>query len=136
MSSVARRFTFIVDNDVEWDIEDCLRENPDEAAVVLTAIEELKGDRLLCERLVDEGYQDDTIYSVKQFLALQDKRYNAYTVRLFEVDNWRLIAAVDHKQMIIALLYIMRRDEDYDETVQRRVITAYERLGLRQLGGR
>lgn len=135
MSSVTRRYTFFVDKDVELDVEDCLREDPEEAAVLLAAIEDLKDDRLLCEVLVDVHFQGDTICSVKEFRALQAKRYNAYTVRLYEVDNWRLITAVDHRERMIALLYVMRRDEDYDETAQRRVIEAYERLGLRRLGG-
>jgi hypothetical protein len=135
MTTVSRRFTFIVDDGVQLDVEDVLRQNPAEAAAILAAVEDLKGDRLLCERLIEIDYEDDTIRSVKEFVALQRRRYNAYTVRLYEVDNWRLITAVDHRQMIIALLYIMRRDEDYDGTAQKRVIEAFDRLGLRQLGG-
>jgi hypothetical protein len=135
MSVVPRRFTFIVDDDVELDVDDCLNEDPDEAAVIIAIIEELQGDRGQCERLINEAYEDEAIQSVKQFKALQDRYYNAYTVRLLEVDNWRLITAVDHRQHIIALLYIMRRDEDYDDEVQRRVISAYEKLGLYKIRG-
>lgn len=126
----------MIDGEVGLDIDDCYRENPDEAAAILVEIEELKGDRALCERLITEGYEDDRICSVKEFAALQQQWYNAYTVRLYEADHWRLITAVDHRQRTIALLYIMRRNEDYDETVQKRVIKAFERLGLQRMGGR
>jgi hypothetical protein len=46
------------------------------------------------------------------------------------VHNWRLITAADAKSNRIALLYIMRRDEDYGEEVQQRCIAAFEELGL------
>jgi hypothetical protein len=134
MSAVDRRFTFVVDEDVSLDIEECYAHDPDQAAEILVLIEETKGDHTLCELLVTEGHEDEAIYSVKQYTALQRQRYNAYTVRVVDADDWRLITAVDHRQRIIALLYIMRRDEDYDETVQQRVVTAYEKLGLNQLG--
>ena len=134
MSTVSRRFEFIIHDDVELDVEDVLRENPEEAAVLIAVIDEIEGDHALCERLIDVGFEDDQLKSVKAFASLQEKRYNAYTVRLYEVDRWRLISAVDHRQRLIALLYIMRRDENYDTRVQQRVIKAYEDLGLGQLG--
>lgn len=134
MSTVTRRFEFIIHDDVELDVEDVLKENPEEAAVLIAVIEEIEGDHALCERLVDVGFEDDQVQSVKVFAKLQEQRYNAYTVRLYEVDRWRLITAVDHRQRLIALLYIMRRDEDYDSVVQERVVKAYEDLGLGQLG--
>lgn len=134
MSATERRFDFIVDADVAQDIRQCLHDDPDEAAVIIALIEELRGDRSLCERLIDVGFEDDDVRSVKEFAALQKQRCNAYTVRLWEVDNWRLITAVDYQQRQIALLYVMRRDENYSERVQNAVISAYERLAFRYMG--
>ena len=134
MTAVDRRFTFIIDEGVDLDLDEIEDEHPDEYDAILVEIEELQGDRTLCERLIDVGYEDDRIIHVKEFAALQARKYNAYTVRVVDADHWRLITAVDHRQRIIALLYIMRRSEEYDATVQRRVIQAYEKLGLKRLG--
>ncbi|MFK4794924.1 hypothetical protein [Sphingobium sp. ZW T5_29] len=128
------RFRFIVDDDVEKDIEDVEDTDPDQAATLIVLIEEVKGDHALCSRLIDEGYVDEQIAKVAQFASMQRNRYNAYTVRCADVDDWRLITAVDHRKATIALLYIMKRSEDYDETVQQRVAAAYDKLGLEKLG--
>ncbi|EXS68544.1 hypothetical protein [Sphingobium sp. Ant17] len=134
MSAVARRFSFEIDDEVKLDIEDMLKESPDEADEVIVYLEELRGDIELCKRLIDEGYEDERIRKVEPFYALQQQRYNAYTVRLWEVDKWRLITAADYRQHLIAVLYIMRRDEDYGAGAQARVIAAFERLGMDRMG--
>jgi hypothetical protein len=134
MSEVQRRFTFIIDDEVELDIEEMLDETPDQADELLIYLEELKGNIGLCEKLIDSGYQDDHIENVKPFEALQRQRYNAYTVRFWNVDDWRVITAVDYRQRLIAILYIMKRTEDYDAQAQARSKAAFERLGLDQLG--
>jgi len=136
MSAVERRFEFLIDDEVDRDIEDVVDADPDAAALIVAIIQEMQGDRTLCERLIEPDYEDDQISSVLPFEALQRKWYNAYRVKLYEVADWRLITAVDHKQRLIALLYIMRRDENYDDKVQQSVIEAYERLGLSRMGNR
>jgi hypothetical protein len=128
-----RAYDFFVDEEIEKDIEDCIDTHPDQAAIIVALIDEIRGDRILCEELVDPRSQDDPIESVKYFAQLQANQYNAYTVRIREVFDWRLITAVDHARRRIALLYIMRRDEEYDELAQRRSIAAYERLGFKRL---
>ncbi|WP_342658844.1 hypothetical protein NPJ82_07270 [Sphingomonas sp. NY01] len=134
MSSVERRFRLLVHADVDRDIEDLEDHDPDQAAAVIQLIEELEEDRQLCEKLVDVSYDDHQIQSVTEFWAVQNKGYNVYRVRLWEVDDWRVLTAVDHRQNLIGILYIMKRDENYDATVQDRVIKAYEDLGFTKLG--
>jgi mRNA-degrading endonuclease RelE of RelBE toxin-antitoxin system len=130
----ARSYGFDVDDEIEKDIEDCFETHPEQAALLVALLDEIQGDRIFCESLVDIHSSDDPIESVAYFARLQGDRYNAYRVRVREIHDWRLITAVDHTQRRIALLYIMRRDENYDATVQRRCIAAYERLGLKRLG--
>lgn len=130
----ARAYGFYVDEEIDKDIVDCIESHPEQAATIVALIEEVQGDRLFCENLVDIHSDEGPIESVAFFAELQKHSYNAYRVRVRDVADWRLITAVDHVRKRIALLYIMRRDEDYDNLVQERCIAAYERLGLGTVG--
>ncbi|MDG2512426.1 hypothetical protein P7B04_06915 [Sphingobium yanoikuyae] len=134
MSANRFPYTFLVDDGAVQDLHDAIRENPDEGDLLAVILEEMRGDLNLCAKLIDPGYQDEVINKVEPFWAVQSDGYNAYTVRFYDVHDWRMITAVDHKSRTIAVLYIMRRDENYDSTVQGHVAEAYDRLGLGRLG--
>jgi hypothetical protein len=69
MSVVERRFEFIIHEDVQRDIFDMANENPDQAALVVAVIGEMKANENLCKILIDER-NDDSDLDVQTFLGI------------------------------------------------------------------
>lgn len=108
------RYQLLISAGAKEDMQQCRDTDRYAAAKLSVLLRELHDDWRACEALVDERFQDDRIESVAPLWSLQDKRINAYRIRLVDVAKWRLITAVDHASRRVALLAVMRRDEDYE----------------------
>jgi hypothetical protein len=136
MSEVTRRFTLIVDQQVTGDLRRVKSEDSYAHAQIIAFLQELHGDQILCECLIDEHYSDLTIESIGPFWAMQSERLNIYRLKLHSVGNWRILTAGDHQKRSVAILVIMRRDQNYqrDADLIQRLKGSYEKLGYTELG--
>ena len=109
------------------------RENDRYAASRLAAfVREVLDDQIAVEALVDERNYEYPVRDIVPITSLQDRRINAYRVRLVEVAGWRLITAVDHRTARVGLLAVMERDQNYedDRELWRRIEGEYDEYGF------
>jgi hypothetical protein len=112
-----------------------MREDRSAFDEVLVLLRELEDGTRINECLVDPSYVDAVISKVEPFWHLQNEHLNVYTVKLYDIAQWRIISAVDHHARRIALLALMRRDQDYEKDAEllERLRHAYEQLCFKKL---
>lgn len=113
--SNAADYQFLITRGAQQDLWECKQEDSYAAARLGAFLQELRGDPIYLERVIDEHYSDDKIESVAPVWSLQKERINAYRTRIFEVAAWRLIFIVDRKSARIGLFAVMHRDGDYEK---------------------
>lgn len=136
MSQINRRFKLIVDENVAADLIHIKESDPYAHRHILVFLQEIRGDQIACENLVDEYYSDDTIENIVPFWHLQRERLNVHRIKLIEVKGWRIIVAGDHRQREVAIMAIMNRDQDYqnDNQLIKRLRKSYENLCFPRMG--
>lgn len=134
--SAVRRFQFLITAGAQADLAACKAEDRWAAAKIATLLREVTEDIVAAEALVDERYNDREIDSISGVWSLQDKRINAYRVRMVLVSRWRIITAVDHPSRRVAVMAIMPRDEDYEKSRElwERIEREYDALGFTRYG--
>lgn len=113
-----RLYGFEIASGAKIDLRDCKEQDAFAAAYLATFLRELVGGERSVETMIDEHYADDEIVDICQVATLQQKRINAYRVKLVSLRHWRLIFAVDHPTKRIALMAVMHRDKNYEQNVQ------------------
>jgi len=126
------RYQFLLSEGARGDLNACRRRDPKSAAAVYVILQEIHSSERACEDLVDERFFDEVVESVQGLVSLQDRRINAYRVRLCDAGNWRLIMAVDHRSRRVGLLGVMPRSVDYeaDRALWDRIEREYDGLGF------
>ncbi|KQZ64611.1 hypothetical protein ASD67_09155 [Sphingopyxis sp. Root1497] len=132
MSEVNRRFRLIVDEEVAADLIRVEREDKQAYDELQVFFEDLEGDVSWCQSIVDPHYSDNQIESVEPIWFLQDEKKNIYRVKFYDVQGWRIITAADHQKRLVAILAIMKRDQDYqsDKEFSERLRRSYDTLGF------
>jgi hypothetical protein len=136
MSEVERRFSLTIDGQVAADLGLVKAKSRLDYFDIMAFIEQLEGDFICCESLIDEHYDEEPIESVEPFWHLQNQRFNVYRVKLVNIRNWRILTAGDHKNRRIAILAIMDRSQNYqdDSEFVQRLKESYDKLEFSQLG--
>lgn len=126
------RYQFLISAGAQGDMHQCRVDDRYAAAHISALLREITSDEGTCEALIDDRAADDVIESVTPLGTLQNKRINAYRVRLLEVGKWRLITAVDHPGKRVGLFAVMRRSDDYERhpTLWSRVEKEYDGYGF------
>lgn len=127
------RYQFILSAGAQEDLSGCAKLDAQSAAEIALFVQEVHDDAVACEALIDTSVTyEDGIESVEPFEFLQDKRINAYRVRLIGIGKWRIISAVDHRGKRVGLFGVMHRDQNYEKDVAycRRIETEYEDYGF------
>lgn len=132
MSEVNRRFRLIVDEEVAADLIRVKREDLRAYDELQVFFEDLEGDVSWCHSIVDPHYSDGQIESVEPIWFLQDEKKNIYRVKFYDVQEWRVITAADHRQKLVAILAIMKRQQNYqsDKAFSERLRRSYDALGF------
>jgi hypothetical protein len=136
MSEVDRRYTLVVADAVTADLRRVKEESLHARDQIIIFLQELRGDQILCENLINEHYADATIDSIEPFWFMQRQRLNVYRIKLCMVGNWRILTAGDHHQRKIAILAIMHRQQNYEADAEliERLRDSYARLNFTELG--
>ncbi len=136
MSEIERRYKLYVDDRVAGDLTYVRGVDSYAHKHVLVFLEEINGGQIACQWLVDEYYSDDLIENIEPFWFLQNEKRNIHRIKLVDVKGWRIITAGDHRQREIAVLAIMKRDQDYqsDKALVQRLRDSYEKLCFSRLG--
>lgn len=136
MSEVDRRYTLQIEPEFRVDLRECQREDRDAFDEIIVFIQELNKGIVLPENLIDEHFSDENISKVEPFWHLHGEHLNVYTVRFYNIGNWRVLSAGDHNRRRVSLLALMRRDKDYqsDHVLMDRIREAYERINFKKLG--
>ncbi|WP_426265914.1 hypothetical protein [Sphingomonas sp. LHG3443-2] len=132
MSQVDRRFTLLSVDELGDDLDRCQTEDSYAYPRILVFLQELDGNSGLCERLIDERYSDHEVQDISPFWHLQDEGLNVFRLKLVDVGAWRLITAGDRRSRTVAVLGLMRRDQDYENDPQfvARLKESYDKLGF------
>ena len=135
MTEASRGYKFHISETALSELRDLRRRDPDSFDTVIVMIQEIRSDLRACEQLVDEHFADETIRMVEEFRAAQAEGLNAYTVKLYELEAWRLITAGDHRARVIAIMSVMHRSRDYqtDQTLMKQLRRDYDALGFTRL---
>lgn len=136
MSEVDRQFKLLIDDLVSDDLKRVEQQDTYDHDQIVVFLQELKGNQILCEDLINEHHSDLTIQDIKPFWYLQNERLNVYRIKLCMVGAWRVLTAGDHRKKEVAILAVMHRDQDYEADPQliERLRSSYERLGFNKLG--
>lgn len=136
MSEVERRFRLIIDQSAAADLIRVKREDSWAYAKIFALLQEYDAGTFPPEELVDEHFESDEIENISPFWHLQNERLNVYRLKLVSVGGWRILTAGDHVNRQIAVLAVMRRDQNYqaDRKLVERIRASYEKLGFRLLG--
>ena len=136
MSQTDRRFRLLIDVSAAADLSRVRREDRWAHAQIVTVLQEYESGALPAEELIDERFESKQIENIKPFWHLQDKRLNVYRIKLVSVNAWRILTAGDHAYREVAVLAIMRRDQNYqsDKALIERLRKSYENFGFKRLG--
>lgn len=136
MSQTDRRFRLLIDASAAADLSRVRREDPWAHAQIFALMQEYESGALPAEELIDEKFESDEIENIKPFWHLQNDRLNVYRIKLVTVNGWRILTAGDHAYHEVAVLAVMRRDQDYqsDKALMERLRKSYENFGFKRLG--
>lgn len=134
--SKERRYQMLITDGARADLGSCRAGDRWAAAKVAEFLREFSDGRSPSELLVDEHFFDEEVRDVSAIWSLQDKRINAYRIRLVEVSGWRIITAVDHRAKRVAVLAIMPRTADYeaDRDLWARIEREHDAIGFARYG--
>lgn len=136
MSQADRRFRLLIDTSAAADLSRVRREDRWAHAQIVAVLQEYESGALPVEELIDEKFESDEIENIKPFWHLQDDRLNVYRIKLVSVNAWRILTAGDYAYREVAVLAIMRRDQNYqsDKALIERLRKSYENFGFKRLG--
>lgn len=131
-----RRFQFLISQGAKDDLKACKEEDSYAAAKISELLRDVRDDIIAGEALVDERFFDAVVESVRPVWSLQDKRINAYRVRMVVIHAWRIITAVDYPGRRVAVLAVMHRDENYEDNTElwARIEGEYDSFGFPRYG--
>jgi hypothetical protein len=110
----SNRYQFLITNGAVADLRACKERDAYAAAQVSELLREILDGEVAAQALVDEHYYDEVIDSICPLWNLQDRRINAYRVRLVVIQGWRIITAVDHMKRRVGIFAVMPREADYE----------------------
>jgi mRNA-degrading endonuclease RelE of RelBE toxin-antitoxin system len=135
MTEASRGYKFHISETALTELRNLKRRDAASFDAVIVMIQEIRSDLRACEQLVDAHFADETIRMVEEFRAAQAEGLNVYTVKLYEVDAWRLITAGDHRGRAIAIMSVMHRSRNYesDNTLMEQLRRDYDALAFKRL---
>lgn len=136
MSEVGRRSRLIIDRSAAADLTRVKVEDPWAFAQIFAVLQEYNSGALPIEELCDEHFASESVENVVPVWHLQDDRFNVFRVKLIKVRAWRILTASDWRTREVAVLAIMKRNQNYqsDPDLMNRIRTSYESLGFHLLG--
>lgn len=107
-------YQFLITQGGRDDLIACRKEDPWAASRISVLLREIEQHQFYAEWLTDPTYSDEKILDVGELVKFRPLKINAYRVKLVEIAKWRLIVAVDHPTNRVALMAVMRRDDNYE----------------------
>jgi mRNA-degrading endonuclease RelE of RelBE toxin-antitoxin system len=125
-------YQFLITDGAMEDMNLCAKNDAFAAACIASLLQEVRGNPRYCKNMVDEHFADGHVEDICGVWSLQSQRINAYRVKLIEINKWRLIFVVDHKSQRIALIAVMKRDNNYqkDRPLWARIEREYDAIGF------